>query len=297
MIIAATFLQAIIFQVYSQIAKRLREKGLSGLHVLYYQRLALYPSLVALVFFWNQGDVQYMINHWNVLAMFVGFILCQTLFQYIYFVSRHMARSLTFVDTILDAVALPLSLIGGFLINNNIPSAYQIIAIILLIFAVFIKPSSYDKEAGQRQSLYALSALMGIIISYMVLQFVKDPLYRQFLTNIPHLWFGVALFLVCATLLTNIFFLIRPLADADKAKRVGVQKLAYAIPTLWFIASLPEGYSFARLPVYTIVAIGTVTLLMSLASDLYNNRVRFDIRTAVFSTLALSGIIITVLAR
>ena len=299
MILFAVLLQTVIFQFYSQAVKRLREKGVSSLQILAYQRHAIYPSTVALVYFWNWDSFHYLLAHPHTVLVFLGFLISASIFGYMYFVSRHMTHSLTFVSAFLNAVGLPLLLVGGVLINHDTPTVYGIIGIILLVVATFLKPAKHDKEQTKGQFLYTVPVIIFISLCYLILQAIKDPLYRAFLMGTPNVWFGVTLYMVCLLLIINIFFLFKKLpAEQKLIEHTGqIEWNIIAIPTLWFLGSLPEGYSFANLPVYTLVAISMIGFLMSFTSDLYHHRIKLNAQTTLFALLVISGVVLNVIGK
>lgn len=299
MVLLLILLQAIIFQFFGQIAKYLQEKGVSGLGVLYYSRYVIYPSAFALFYFWDQESVAYLFSQWHILGVFIGFLISSSLFQYLYFVSRHMVRSLSFVSAVLNAIGLPLLLFAGVLINHDIPTIYEIIGIIALAVAVFLKPSSEKKYDQISQFRYAIPVIIGISVFYLILQVIKDPLYREFMLHMPDIWFSVSLYLFCSALILNILFFFKKVSEGDVliGQSPSLKKFAYAIPALLFIGSFPEAYSFANAPVYTIVAISMINFMMSLISDVYNKRVRFNSQTVVFALLVMSGVGLNIFGR
>lgn len=298
MIIFFLFTQAFIFQVYSQIAKSLQEKGLTGLSVLYYSKFTIYPSLVLLMFFWDKNSFQYLMSNKHILLVFIGFLISSSIFQYIYFVSRHMVKALSFVSVVLNAVGLPAIVITSFLINKDIPSVYEIFGILFLILALILKPSN-GKTKNVSQLRYSVITIVAISVVYLVLQTIKDPLYREFMMNIPNTIFAVALYLTCSSIIINIFFLFKKkpseikIIDGDNKTRF----YAYLIPTLLFIGSIPEAYSFANVPAFTVVAVSMVNMIMSLTSDLKNKRIIFSTRTAIFIVFVLVGISLNIFGR
>lgn len=298
MIIFFLFTQAFIFQVYSQIAKSLQEKGLTGLSVLYYSKFTIYPSVIFLLLFWDKHSFQYLISNKHILLVFIGFLISSSIFQYVYFVSRHMVKALSFVSVVLNAVGLPAIVITSYLINKDIPSIYEIFGILFLILALTLKPSN-GKTKNVSQLRYSVITIIAISIIYLVLQTIKDPLYREFMMNTPNTLFAVALYLTCSAIIINIFFLFKKkqneikLIDVDNKTRIYI----YLIPTLLFIGSIPEAYSFANVPAFTVVAVSMVNMIMSLISDLKNKRIIFNLRTSLFIVFVLAGVSLNVFGR
>ncbi len=297
MILSFILLQAIIFQFYGQTAKYLQEKGLSGLGVLYYSRYVIYPATTLLLFTWSQESFGYLLSHHHILYTFIGFVTLNSLFQYVYFVSRNMTRSLSFVGAVLNAIGLPLVVVASVFINHDIPSIYEVLGIALLIMAVFLKPSSSKKSVHVPQLNYSILIIIGISLVYLCLQSFKDPLYREFMMNMPDMWFAVALYLFCSSFIINTFFLFKKMSKVDMIKEGGAKMklLAYGIPILLFLGSLPEAYSFANAPVYTIIAVGMVNFVITLFFDIYFRRVLWNFQTFLFSILVIGGVMLNIL--
>ena len=97
----------------------------------------------------------------------------------------------------------------------------------------------------------------------------------------------------------NIFFIFKKkpseikLVDRDNKTRL----YTYLIPTLLFIGSIPEAYSFANVPAFTVVAVSMVNMIMSLTSDIKNKRLIFNLRTALFIVFVLVGVSLNVFGR
>lgn len=298
MIIFFLFAQAFIFQIYSQVAKSLQEKGLTGLSVLYYSKFTIYPSLLFLILFWDNNSFEYLMSNKHISLVFIGFLISSSIFQYVYFVSRHMVKALSFVSVVLNAVGLPAIVITSYLINKDVPSVYEIFGILFLILALILKPSN-GKTKNTSQLRYSILTIVAISIIYLVLQTIKDPLYREFMMHVPNTLFAVALYLTCSSIIINIFFLFKK--KPSEAQIINVDSKTrfyiYLIPTLLFVGSIPEAYSFANVPAFTVVAVSMVNMIMSLASDLKNKRIIFSTRTVVFIVFVLAGVSLNIFGR
>lgn len=297
MIIFAAFLQAFIFQFLSQTAKRLKEKGVSNMEILYYQRYALWPALLALFFLWDKESADYLWRNHDILFSFVGFVVSLCVFEYVYYSSFHITKSLALVSVLKNAIGLPLLMVTSFLIAGDVPTALEIFSVGLLIFALFLQPKRSD---GEKSSLlYPLIVVAGILFAFILLQITKDPLYRNFMKHIPDIWFGLALYLSSAAFLLNVFFWFKKPAFSKRSQREHRDLLPFliAVPILWLAGSIPEGFVFSRLPVYSMIALGSITFLMSIVSDLYHKRIIFDLKTASFITLVCSSILLNIFAH
>lgn len=273
-------------------------KGLTGLSILYYSKFIIYPSLLLLILVWDKNSFDYLINNRHILFVFIGFLIASSIFQYVYLVSRHMVKALSFVSVVLNTVGLPAIVITSFLINRDIPSIYEIFGILFLVLALILKPSN-GKTKNVSQLRYSVITIVVISVIYLVLQTIKDPLYREFMMNIPNTLFAIALYLTCLSVIINIFFIFKKkpneikVIDTDKKTKIYI----YLIPTLLFAGSIPEAYSFANVPAFTVVAISMVNMIMSLASDIKNKRIIFNTRTAMFILFVLVGVFLNVFGR
>ena len=76
-----------------------------------------------------------------------------------------------------------------------------------------------------------------------------------------------------------------------------LSRLALAVPALRFIGTIPEGFAFGQLPGYSAIAIGSVAWRITMASDIYFERLALSGRSAVFGGLVMTGIIFQLLDR
>ena len=72
--------------------------------------------------------------------------------------------------------------------------------------------------------------------------------------------------------------------------------LAISVPIIWFIASIPEWYSLSSVPIYTMVAIASITFIIDVLSDIKNNRIKLCKRTISFIILVLASIVLSVVS-
>ena len=96
--------QTIFFQLYHQSAKRLKESGISELSILYFQRHTLWPALLMLIIYWDNNSMHYLIEHPLLVLKFTIFILALGIFMWVNFATLHVARSLSFVKALRNAV-------------------------------------------------------------------------------------------------------------------------------------------------------------------------------------------------
>jgi hypothetical protein len=290
--------QTIIFQLYAQSGKRLRENGISELAILSFQRYALYPALVMLILSYDRESVVYLIEHPFAIIKFMIFLLASGIFMWVYFASLHVARSLSFVKALRNAIGLPILMISGYYINGDIPTVGNAIAILLLVIALFIGVENANSRENISEKPYSLKWAILIMLAFIVLQNIKDPLYRDFVTHIPSLLFWVALSMTVLMAGMNLFFSWK---KPDTKKPANISRVHYlissmSIPVLYFLGTIPEAFSFKSFPVYVMISLMAISFLMSLISDFLNHRICFTSRTVIFIFLILSSISINVYA-
>jgi hypothetical protein len=131
----------------------------------------------------------------------------------------------------------------------------------------------------------------GVAIVRFTFDGANLALSRFLYTNLNATLFLIGLFATLASLSVYVLMLFRkpqlpPAARSDKKFLV----LAYSIPVLWFIASIPEGYSIKGIPIFTMLAISSAAFFIDVISDLRNKRIAWNHRTLAFIFLVIAGI-------
>jgi hypothetical protein len=130
---------------------------------------------------------------------------------------------------------------------------------------------------------------------------VKDPLYRAYmLTLAAHPALAIAAYLAFVTTGFKIVLLFcHPdggTASIGPFER-GFAFALLALPILWILGTIPEALAFRGLPVYQLVAIGGVTWLITLATDLRLGRLAPSWRTAAFGCCVLASVALNIVDK
>jgi len=105
--------------------------------------------------------------------------------------------------------------------------------------------------------------------------------------------FSLPTLVVCA-LISELFILRR---NKETAVMKDKQWLAVSlVPVTWFIASIPEAFSLAAIPIYTFISINVITFAMDTGSDVLHKRIRLTPQTIGFIALVAAGISLSVLS-
>lgn len=294
--IIAAFIQAGMFQYWHLIVKRLQEQNMSNLTIMYYQRYAIIPGFILLLFTFRLEYMEFMLANPLVL---LAILFSSAVWMLHVYMKMHVTRavnSMAFLNAFNAIITLPVYLVIGILINRDLPNAYIGVALIILAIALLIKPGIHHKN--NQKKAFAITVTAAIIISLIgnAIDAVNMGAYRYFLQNINATLFGLSLFMFLSMLVITVFFWINPIEVHHKTnfKKHGYWPLV--IPSIWTVGTFFEGYSVAAIPIYTLIAIAAFTFLIDLASDLKNRRVHFNIKTIVFVFLVILSTSLSVLS-
>lgn len=286
---------ALLFKWMGLNARKIQEKGLSPLGVLYYHRFAIYPALLLTVLTFRKEYIEIIFsNNLLILALFFS-VVFWSLIAYIYYFTLNSVNNLSSLNAFEAIISLPVFVIIGIFLNNDIPNAFILIALVILGVALLIKPEPH--KLG-RKKFFKHSLLLIIIFTLGVNIFsaVNVGLYRVFLQNLDSTLFsiGICAFLAMLPLWLLPFFRKLPAREMEIVRQN--KYLAYSIAPIWFLASIPEGYAFLNVPIYTLIAIASITFVINVLSDLRNKRIHFNFRTGIFIILVLVSIGFSVLS-
>jgi hypothetical protein len=282
------FAMGVSFKGYTLTERYLQEKSVSPLRTFALQRYALVLGLIWSAVFVRGHDLSRIIHTPHlliyVLALAAGWNTQQFLSSYVV----NTVSSMSAFSTLQMMLLLPLSLLVGTFFNHDTPSMYSLLAITALLVAFAVQPSQHAHNVRERFAL-PLKLIAGLILVQTVIDAADQGLYRQLLKELgPAVVLGVCSVVTLSVATAWTSFIPKKRAET-KILREQWRRSA-AIPGLLFLGSIPEAYAVAILPIYTSLAISTVTFLMDACSDLIHHRVRFNPRTAVFLALVLSGI-------
>jgi hypothetical protein len=192
-------------------------------------------------------------------------------------------------------LTLPLFLGFGTFFNNDIPNIFSIGAILTLIIALLVKPTPHHKNLRPRLSK-PFFVITLLILAKASCDTVLDGISREAMQEIhPTVFLGVfsiTTLSVCAVI--SKFYIRRHIKESNVMQEK--RWLALLIPVVWFIASIPETFALAALPIYTVISIGVITFAMDTVSDIIHKRVHLGLRTGSFIALVLTGISLSILS-
>lgn len=293
--VAAAMSQSIIFIGYDLVAKHLRERGIDPLTLSYALRLALWPSLAVLVWAWDRKALTAFVADPTGMWALAGFLASALVFQWVYFKCLHVTHSLSVASVTRNAIGLPLLMILGFFVNGDQPTLWGVGAIGLMICASFLRPGRNHMDGSQ--FIESAKTVLGLSLAFVTLVTIKDPLYRLFLQHSQSLVLGVAIYMVIFSAALYVYFWVFPVADDTTSDGGDYQLLMLAVPVFWVIGTIPEGIAFGLLPVYSMIAIGTVSWIVTMGSDIYFKRLALSRRTAGFAVLVLGSITLSIIDR
>lgn len=281
------FSQAIGFKIEELTGRRIQERGVSPAGVFSLYRYALIPALLWSIFFVHSSDVGYVLHN-PLLAGYIAFIaVTWNLQMFLWSHILNKVSSMTALATLQSLLYLPLLLVIGALLNHDVPSVWSILAAGVLMLAFAIQPTHHHENTRARFAL-PVAAIVGLALLTTILNALNNGASREALRLLaPEAFLGI--FSVTTMALCWIWTLFASGKPGDRPLVRRHWRSALVIPLLWFLASVPETYGFAALPIYTVVSIGAVTFCFDALSDFSRRRIRLSPRTAAFILLALLG--------
>jgi hypothetical protein len=281
------FAQAAIFKLGELTERRVQEQGASSASTFMLYRYALIPAFVWSLFFVRARDIAQLM-HSPVLLGYILFIAITWNMQgFLWSYLLNKMSSVTALSTLQHLIYLPLLLVVGTFLNHDAPNLYSFLAIGALVVAFAIQPTHHHENTRARFTL-PLILIVGLALLKESLNALNNGATREALyTMHPAAFLGIFSVLTLGLCWVWTAFIPRKTGDLTLLKKYSWSALA--IPLLWFAASIPETYGFAALPIYTVVSIGAITFAFDAFSDFSRRRIRFDLRTAVFISLAVAG--------
>jgi hypothetical protein len=282
------FAMGISFKGYVLTERYLQERGVHPIRTFSLQRYALIPGLIWSAVFIRGHDLSRIIHTPHlliyVLLVAAGWNIQQFLSSYIV----NTVSSMSAFSTLQMILLLPLSLLVGTFFNHDVPNAFGLMAIFVLVVAFVLQPTQHTDNNRERFA-FPLKIIIGLIVVQTIIDAFDQGIYRQLLKELgPAVVLGIfsVVTLGTAWLWTSII--------PKKKKETEILKQQWqrstALPAFWFLGSIPEAYAIAVLPIYTTLAISTVTFLMDAFSDLIHHRIHLTPRTTIFLSLVLLGI-------
>lgn len=298
--VTAAIGQSLIFIVYDLVAKRLRERGFGAIELSQTLRWALFPALVVLVFSWDNSAAATLLANPAPLWTLFGFVGTALVFQFVYFRCLHITHSLAVASVTRNAIGLPMLMLIGIFVNHDQPTIWGVCGLVLMICASFLRPGRTHLD--HTQFLASAKTVFGLSLSFVCLVTIKDPLYRLWLQQSHSVVMGVAIYMVLFSTGLWIYFALRPIqavvAKTQTSSRTPNDSLLMiSIPVVWVLGTIPEGVAFGMLPVYSMIAIGTVSWIVTIAADIHYKRLAPTPQTAAFAFLVLSSILLSLVDR
>lgn len=287
-------LQAVGFKFQDLSERRIQEYGVSPFSTIRLYKYALIPALLWAVVFVRPDDLSYIFNTPLLLGYFVFIALTWNVQVFLASYLMNTISSMSALTTLEHLLYLPLLVGVGVFVNHDSLQLYSIFALVILFIAFLIQPAQHPVNIRARFSLPVI-VIVAMILLKTAVNALNNGISREVLVMIsPEVFLG--LFSVTTIGLCAFWTSFLPHPDVDKATVRKNWRLALAIPVLWFVASIPETYGFAKLPIYTVVSIGAVTFALDALSDLYHQRIKFNFRTSMFILLTVVGMGLAILS-
>ena len=277
--------------------RRIQELGASPFGMFKLFRYAVIPAAIWSLIFVRPDDIVEIVNSpilpfvilvpivWNAQVALNAYVLNTT-------------SSLSGLGSLQRLIALPLFLLVGIFLNNDTPNVLSLLALVALAASLLIQPAQHQTNLRARYSK-AFLVVAGVLLLRTVLESIAFGLDREVLKVVdPLAYVGIYGLLtagLCA-LWTPFIPMKRMVLKQDKETIRRNLRVAVLVPGLWFAATIPDMFVLAALPIYTVIAIDAITFGMDTVSDLIHKRIRFNLQTASFIVLVLTGIVLAVLS-
>ncbi len=290
------FAKAILFKLTKLNAKKFQEKWASPFWVLYYQRYAIFPWFILLCLSYKKEYVDLFLNNlyfmWIVALMLLFWVIQESITYFVLWKVSNMSYFTAF----LKIISLPIYIFAWIYMNWDYPNYHIFFAFILLWLALFLKPSVHENNNQRNTFSMWIYAVISILLVWTILDAINNWFDRFILQHLSWVlfWVGINTFLI--SLVLSIIFLFKDIPKKDKIIASKYKYIAYSIPVFWFLGSIPEWYSYAEIPIYTVLAISSVGFLMDIISDVKNERLHFNMKTIIFIVLVFLSIGLSILS-
>ncbi len=288
-------LQAILFKISNLKERRLQERGISPLTLLYYQRYSIVLAAVLLFITYRPGYLQLISGNIFLILAVLSFSVNFLIARYANFLITNSTSSLSFLSGFNKTVSILLFLLIGMALNRDAPNVNVLAALIILAAALMIKPSQH-KVNKRGLFKYPLLITVSLVLVFQILYALDSGIYRFFLQGMDATLFGVGVYTFFSTLGVNVFFFLKKVPAIQKNLAEKYKSSLLAIILLWFFASIPEGFSFFYAPIFTVIATSSIAFLFDVGSDVINKRISFDLRTILFSILVITSVVFSALS-
>jgi hypothetical protein len=294
------FLTAVGFKTNLLTQRFLQEKGAAQVDTYTIYCYALIPSIIWCLIFVHKANLVFILHNPKLLIIFGSIIIFWNLQAYLMSLVINSTNSMILFTTIFNMMLLPLFLGFGTFFNHDKPNLFSIVAIIILLIALAIKPTPHRENLRLRLSK-SLYIILLLIFAKACCDTILQGVAREALQSIsPPVFLGVfslPTLTVCAIIST---FFIKP-RTKEVTNETAVMKdrqwiAILLMPMMWFAASIPEAFSLAVIPIYTFISINVITFGMDTVSDVIYKRIRFSPQTVGFIALVVAGISLSVLS-
>jgi len=286
--------QAIGFKFQDLSERRIQEYGASPFATVRLYRYAIIPALLWAVIFVRYDDLTHLFNTPLLIGYFIFIALAWNIQVFLSSYLMNTISSMSALTTLEHLIYLPLLVGVGIFLNHDSFGIYSLGAVVCLLIAFVVQPSQHEINVRSRFSL-PIVVIAGLVLLKAIVNAANNGVSREALTVIsPEVFLGVFSVITISLCAIWTSFLPRPSNSQEIIRKKWW--LAAAIPVLWFVASIPETYGFAKLPIYTVVSIGAITFALDTTSDIYHHRVKLNPRTLIFIVLTLIGMTLAIIS-
>jgi hypothetical protein len=290
------FLTAVGFKINTLTVRSLQEKGAAKLDTYAIYRYALIPSVIWSLIFVRTAELK-LIFHTPKLLIILGVIIVfWNLQAYLRAEISNSTNSMVLFSTIFNMLAFPLFLAFGTFFNHDKPNAFSLISILILLVAILIRPTPH-KENLRPSLSRPLRTIVLLIFLTACCDTILQGVAREALQTIrPVVFLGIfSLPTLSICWIISKFYIHRHAPETVAMKRRQWLTVSL-IPMTWFVASIPEAFALAAIPIYTFISINVLTFGMDTTSDLFHKRIRLSPQTISFLVLVIAGISLSVLS-
>jgi peptidoglycan/LPS O-acetylase OafA/YrhL len=102
---------------------------------------------------------------------------------------------MAFMNAFSAIISIPLLLAAGVVMNNDLPNAWILIALCLLLLALLIRPTAHEDNFQKKVFAIGVLAAIGLAVFGQSVDAVNMGAYRYFFQNIEFTFFGIGLFI------------------------------------------------------------------------------------------------------
>ena len=290
------FLTAVGFKINLLTQRLVQERGAVPIETYTVYRYALIPSAIWSLIFVRKSDITFVIHSPKLIIIFGVIMVLWNLQALLMCYVINSTSSMVLFSTFFNIMLLPLFLAFGTFYNHDIPNAFSIISIAILIIALSIKPTLH-KENLRPSLSKPLYIILLIIFLKACCDAVLQGVGREALQQIrPVVFLGEFSFLALAACAVISKLYIHRRTPETKAMKQNKWFAISLMPMTWFLASIPEAFALAAIPIYTFISITVITFGMDTFSDVMHKRIRINVQTVSFLLLVVAGISLSVLS-